>query len=222
MSLLVPGTGQLNLGQRRGYAYLAVEAAGLIGHLERRHRGGELREEYQDLAWTAARVATGDRLDGDFEYYETLSKWPASGRFDADPGASGVQPETDLGTFNGSIWERARKIYSLPEESVSEDAPSYQQALAYYEEHAYGPDFLWDWSATPGALEEYKELIRDGDDRFRQATAFLGIVLANHVVSAVDAFISTRTAGAAGLRVRPELLPSGVRWRAGLRLRIGR
>ena len=64
-SLAVPGWGQLELGQRRGWAYLALEAAGWAVFINRHRRGASLRDDYRDLAWTAGRLQNGARVDGD-------------------------------------------------------------------------------------------------------------------------------------------------------------
>ena len=70
-------------------------------------------------------------------------------------------------------------------------APGYGMALQYYRDRAYGEAFLWDWSRDPDARLELGDLIQESDDRFRQATVVLGAVLANHLASAVDAWLST-------------------------------
>ncbi|NIQ56399.1 MAG: hypothetical protein GWN71_24430, partial [Gammaproteobacteria bacterium] len=55
-SAVVPGTGQMALGQRRAWAYLALETVGWIAYLDRRSAGSELRNRYRDFAWTEARL----------------------------------------------------------------------------------------------------------------------------------------------------------------------
>jgi hypothetical protein len=204
LSLVLPGAGQHVLGQRRKWAYLAAEAAAWAFHLERRAAGRRYRDGYRDLAWEQARLPNGARVDGDFGYYETLRKWERSGAFDADPGLVGVQPELDPTTFNGSIWALAARIFLQGGVSVPEADPAYQAALAYYHERAYHAAMLWDWSAAPMARAEFGRLIDASDDRFRTATALLGVVLANHLLSAGDAFLAARgRPGRAQLRLVP-------------------
>ena len=190
LSLALPGAGQLREGQDRGWAYLALEAAGWAVWAERRHRAGELRTRYRDLAWEEGRIQRGSRSDGDFPYYERLATWERSGAFDADPSREGLQPEMDPATYNGSIWRLAQGLF-LPPGPVDPTSPGYGQALAYYRERAYGEAFLWDWSGNPASQDELGDLIEASDDRFRQATVVLGAVLANHLASAVDAWLST-------------------------------
>jgi len=200
-SLVVPGWGQLALGQRRAFAYAAAEAILWVLWADRRGEGNDLRRAYRDLAWQTARHPGGSsRQDGPWAYYETLSKWARSGVFDRDAALVGVQPEEDPATFNGSVWALARDIH-FGGRTPSPDDPAWEAALAWYGERAYGDGFLWDWTGSGDALEEYRELIHGSDHRFRQATAALGAVLANHVLSGTDAFLSARLRGTAAVRV---------------------
>lgn len=207
LSAVLPGAGQYVLDQDRSWAYLAVEAVGLAFYVDRRADGGRLRERYRDFAWMEARLQSGARMDGDFEYYERLGKWRSSGRFDADPATPGVQPEPDAATFNGATWVLASRLFLPEDTSIPESDPRYQRALEYYGDRAYGPEFLWDWTGKEAQQREFGSLIRRSDDRFRQATNILGLVLVNHVVSMVDAFVSAR---APGTSVQAGLTPTAV------------
>lgn len=218
-SLLVPGWGQYVLGQRRAWAYLAVEAALWALWADRRSLGADARGAYRDLAWTEARLATGTRTDADWAYYETLEKWTRSGAYDGDPARAGVQPEGDAGTFNGFIWQRARELYFPPGSDPSRGDPAYDRALAYYAQHAYGEAFLWDWSGKETALLHYQALIRSSDDRFRQATTALGAVLANHLLAGVDAWLSARAPADVELRVAPGFSVGPAGWTFAVHLR---
>jgi hypothetical protein len=218
-SLALPGWGQLRLGQRRAWVYLALEAAGWAFFANRQMAGADLRRDYRDLAWAAARLQAGTRRDGDFAYYERLSKWTRSGSFDSDPDLAGIQPEGDGTAFNGSIWALAQDIYIPPGTNPDPDDREYQQALAYYVGRAYGPDFLWDWSAAPEQRTAFASLIARSDDRFRQATATLGALIANHLISAVDAYVSGASPQhEAPLAVWAEPSGLGTRWSAFFRL----
>lgn len=223
LSLAVPGVGQHALGQRRKWAYAALELAGWAVFLERRSAGREYRRRYRDYAWDYGRIQSGPRVDGDFEYYETLSKWTASGAFDSDASLAGIQPEMDTSTYNGSIWSLARQIYLPGGGPVPETDPTYQSALAYYTLRAYGQQFLWDWSTVPGGKGELASLILATDDRFRQATTAVGVVIANHLISAGDAFLSSRGRSLpARLAVVPSGLAYGPGWQAVVSIPVGR
>lgn len=222
-SLLVPGLGQLAMGQKRGWGYLAVEAALWAWWTNRRAAGADARNGYRDLAWSEARGGVTPRADGAWAYYETLSKWTRSGAFDTDPNRSGVQPETDVSTYNGSIWKLARDVYLPAGQTPHEGDSAYQDALAYYERRAYASSFLWDWSGKDQALHSYKDLIRKSDDGFRQATTALGAVLANHLLSGADAYVSSHLPGDAGLRVlAPPLAGRPTGWSLVLHMGVPR
>lgn len=207
-SLALPGAGQHLLRQDRKWAYLALEVAGWGFFVERRRAGGHYRDRYRDFAWDNGRIQGSTRVDGDFEYFERLAHWTRSGAFDRDVVAPGVQPELDGTTFNGSVWARAVGLFLGGNGNVPETDPAYQSALAYYGSEAYASGLLWDWSGAPAAQAQYADLLETSDSRFRQATTVLGVVIANHVLSAADAYLSSRGKGAAP-RVR--LLPDVVR-----------
>lgn len=208
LSAVLPGSGQYVLGQRRSWAYLALETVGWVFWVDRRSAAADLRTRYRDFAWTEARLWSGPRVDGDFEYYERLGNWLSSGLFDAEPATEGVQPESDPATFNGATWALATGIFLSGDENVPETDPGYQSALEYYRDRAYGPEFLWDWTGKEAEQEEFGSLIRRSDDRFRQATNILGLVLVNHAVSMVDAYVSAR---APAVTVRSGFAPSPAR-----------
>ncbi len=223
LSLLLPGAGQHRLGQGRKWVYAAVEVLGWAVFFERRHAGGEYRTRYRDFAWNEARIQTGPRVDGDFDYYETLSVWDASGAYDSDPVAAGVQPEPDPSTYNGSIWARAMQIFIPGGGPVPPTDPGYQSALAYYDDFAYPTSLLWDWSGAPAGRAELADLIEESDARFRHATTALGVVIANHLISAADAYLSARgDRSSPRLRLVPDVVFGAPAWSAVVSVRTGR
>lgn len=218
LSLALPGSGQFREGHARGWAYLALEAVAWTVWAERRHRAGTFRMRYRDLAWEAGRIRSGPRVDGDFPYYETLTSWTRSGAYDADPSSAGLQPESDADTYNGSIWSLARGLF-LPSGESEPGTPEWDRALEYYRSRAYGEAFLWDWSGNPGDQARFADFIEESDDRFRQATLVLGAVLANHLVSAADAWLSTSLPTThANLRVLPAVHGPPGTWHLSLHL----
>jgi len=206
LSSALPGTGQWHLRQNRWPAYLAVEVWAWIQFLDWRREGRRLQTQYRDLAWLVARrVSTGQRTDAGWDYYEALVRFQASGAYDADPQTDGIQPEEDARTFNGYIWSLAQEIFlpQDPEVSVEEGSEPYQKAYQYYLSRAYAPTLAWDWGGNVLYREEYSTLIREADEALRSSTGMIGIILANHLLSAVDALVSGRL-GIAG-RTEPAL-----------------
>lgn len=211
-SALLPGLGQRTMGQDRWIAYLAGEAWAWIQFFQRRREGHSLQRRYRELAWLVARrVSSGPRVDGNFEYYEAMTQFPSSGAFDADPDITGVQPEDDPDTFNGSIWILARQIFFLddPEQPAGEDSDQYQDALRYYRSRAYTPDFAWNWGTNTLQQGEFTGLIRSSDENLRRSTTMIGVILANHLLSAVDALVSGRLGqvGSGSPTVQLHLIP---------------
>jgi len=222
LSAAVPGAGEYLLGLNRWVPQLALEAFAWWQYRSHRQQGRDLEVRYRRLACEVARrIDTGPlcRDSSDFEYYETMGKpeWAKSGAYDADGLTSGVQPETDPTTYNGSIWVRAQRLYDGPTGS----------ALGYYDKHAIPPGFRWDWGDNGLEQTTYDELIHRGDAAFRTSSEMLGFILANHVASGVDAYIAARLrelARAPSIEVRTGFEPAGgaVRWRAGVRIGSGR
>lgn len=198
-SLLVPGTGQLLARQDRGAVYVAAELYLLLRFVQLRRAGNRHGEAFRRLAYEAARRSFTDvRRDTIFEYYEQMQRFTESGEFDRDPGP-GLDPEGDPTTYNGSVWLLARRTYwanpNVPPEPTSLE---YQQALEFYRRHAVGPNFRWSWSGAPLEQQVFRETIGESDGAFRRARTQLGLLLANHLLSGVDALISRRLAHATG------------------------
>ena len=208
-SALVPGLGQRKLGKGRWVAYLAVEGATWIAFGHARWSATDRRGQYQDLAWNVGRQFNGSRVDGDFRYYEAMEKFEASGAFDTDPAAAGVQPQMDPSTFNGRAWSLATEIHFPTGANPLPGDPEYEAALADYQARAYDERFEWSWTGQSPAWTDYMDLIESSDGYFRRASQFLGVVIANHVLSGVDAFVTARiqASGHNQTEVQIRLLP---------------
>lgn len=195
LSAVVPGMGQKRLGQNRWVGYVAVELWAWIQYFGKRQEGRDLQRKYKDLAWLVARrVSTGPRVDGDFEYYEAMTQYSASGAFDTSPEEIGVQPEEDPETHNGSIWALAREIFFLDDPGYPVDPGSdhFQKALRFYMSRAYESNHAWNWSDNVLQQAEFSELIRLSDENLRRGTTMVGVIIANHLLSSVDALVTGR------------------------------
>lgn len=200
--MALPGLGQLIRGERRGWLYLAGEAALWYAWSDQRSNARSDRSSYRELAWAVARGAPAPRVDADFSYYERLTRWTRSGAFDTDSGTPGVQPETDPLTFNGDAWRLARGLFWNGADSPpSPDAEA--AALAFYGARAYAGPLEWDWGGAEEAQERFRRLIRSSDDAFGRARLAVGGLLANRFLSGVDAWLSSRAPGETRLRVVP-------------------
>jgi len=196
-SLLVPGSGQLMGRQDRGAVYLATEIYLVSRFLQLNREASRESERFHSLAYDIARRAfSPSRRDTVFEYYEQMERFAESGRYNATPG-SGFTPEGDARTYNGSVWLLARRTI-WPDPDVLPDSGLYWRAVDFYKARAVGPAFQWSWRDHSLEHQVFRETIRRSDDGFRRAQNQVGLLLANHVVSAVDALISSRLAAAAG------------------------
>ncbi len=212
-SLVVPGSGQLMTGRDRGLIYVAAEVYLLSRYLQLLHDGHQGSDRYHELAFTVAQrgFATA-RRDTVFEYYETLERFTASGVYDRNP-TGAFTPEDDPGTYNGTIWLLAqRTFWPDPNNPPAPGTQPYIDAINFYRAHAIGPNYQWSWRDSPLEQEEYRATIRASDNAFRNAQDQLGLLLANHLASAIDALISTRLS--AGLR-RPANLQTTYLGRRG-------
>ena len=198
-SLIIPGMGQLMAHQDRGAVYIAAEVYLLSRYLQLDHEATVEARRFQSLAFDVARQSFVPlRRDTIFEYYEQMERFAESGRYDADTGPAFV-PESDPATYNGSVWLLARRTFwadpNIPPDPTS---PQYWKALQFYQARAVGPNFLWSWRNHSLEHEVFRDYIRRSDNAFRRAQNQVGLLLANHVLSAVDALISARMSAAAG------------------------
>ena len=205
-SAIVPGSGQLLRGQGRGAVYLALEGLLLVRFFSFQSDGHRESDRYRDLAFSVARAPFGPSVrDTVFEYFEQMGKYVESGPFDMDPGP-GLVPPTDARTYNGAIWELARStFFTDPNVEPDVDSEEYQRALEFYRSRAIGPGFLWSWRNAGLEQDLYRQSIRLSDDGFRRATQQLGLLLANHLISAVDAFVTGRLGGGTRVAARSAL-----------------
>lgn len=204
-SAALPGAGQAMLGVDRFVPYLALEAYAWLQYLAHSRDARRHRDGYRDLASSIARAPfSAFRPTGDFAYYERMSHFLESGAFDQVPGGS-LDPESDSTTYNGSMWLLARRTY-WPDIDQPPDSSSleWRQALDFYTRRAYGRDFRWSWRDAQLEYDEFRRLIGRANDSNRQAFQDLGVVLANHLLSTVDAYITVR------VRRRPAVNGPGV------------
>jgi hypothetical protein len=191
-SAILPGAGQYYLKSDRWVPFAAAEVWAWVEYSQHHKTSGRWTQAYRDLAWNVARrFTTSARLDSVWEYYEAMSAWRESGAFDVDAQQAGLQPEIDSTTFNGAQWQRARALFLRGRPPVL-GSPEYEQALAYYRSHAIPDLYLWSWANSRLEQQEFVESIGRSDAAYRTATTMMGVILANHLVSAVDALIMAR------------------------------
>ncbi len=192
-SALIPGTGQLLTGSDRGILYLAAEVFLVLRlwSLERERR--RERDAFQELAFSVARAQfRPSRRDTVFEYYEVMQSYIESGPFSTSSGLE-ISPPGDEATYNGHLWQLAKETF-IPDQEMPPDPNSdeYRRALDFYTSRAIGANFQWSWRDAGLERDLFTQSIGRSDDAFRMATQYLGLVLVNHLVSTIDAFVTQR------------------------------
>ena len=192
-SAAIPGAGQALLGERRFLPYAAFELFSWVQYAAHARDARVRRDDYRALASTVARGRfSTERPTGDFDYYERLEHYLESGRFDANSGGN-IDPESDTSTFNGSIWFLARRTFWKDVNvDPARSSDEWQLAERFYRRRAYHDAYLWSWRNAQLEFDEYRRLIRGANDANRRSVQDLGIIIANHTLSVVDAFVTIR------------------------------
>jgi hypothetical protein len=199
-SAAVPGGGQAVLGQKRWLPYLALEVWAWLQYIDVRREGGRRRREYQLLARDVARSRfPGPYPVGDFEYYEHMLKNAESGAFDVLPGGD-VDPETDTATYNGRRWLDARRLFwEDPDNAPPPGSPAYVSAIDFYEVNAIHPEYRWSWRLAKVEYDVFRRTIVRSNVAYKRSVEYLGVIIANHALSSVDAFVTLRLRTREGL-----------------------
>jgi hypothetical protein len=193
LSAILPGSGQAMVGSSRALPYLAIESFAWTSFVRHSLQYRRRRDGYRDLAANVARAPfSAVRPHGDFAYYERMTHYQEAGRYDLVAGGA-IDPETDSTTYNGAVWLLARRTYwsnpSIPPETTSAE---WMRAITFYQARAYDQLYRWSWTSAPQEYAAFLTLIDQSNDANRLAMLDLGVVIANHVLSTVDAYITLR------------------------------
>jgi hypothetical protein len=185
-SAVLPGSGQLLLGNSRFVGYVAIEALTWWKYSkdvsEQRAQEAAFKSLARRLA--RARFTSGppDLLpDADWAYYEHMRDYSESGAYSLAGIGGTVVPETLTTTYNGSRWQLAQSTFS-----------SREAALQEYMHDAVRPEFTWSWRSEDFAYDIFKRTTDKRNDAYRAGVADLMVVGANHVLSMIDAFTTVR------------------------------
>ncbi|HUF26311.1 MAG TPA: hypothetical protein VMM18_04930 [Gemmatimonadaceae bacterium] len=213
-SAVVPGAGQALMRQDRFVVYAAVEAVAWLRYATDQREGARQRRAYRELANRVARAFfTSDPVAGTFDYYERMQYFVESGVFDLDPFGEGLEPELDTLTYNGSVWLLARRTFwEHPDSIPPRDEAAYVRAEQFYLDRAIRPDFRWSWRNAQLEHDLYRRTIQESNEAYRQAIQALGVVLANHVLSTVDAYVTLRLWAEAAERERSFGVAGTIPW----------
>jgi hypothetical protein len=181
------------MGQKRWLPYLALEVWAWIQYADTRRDALRQRRDYQRIAREVARSSyPGPYPVGGFEYYEHMLQNIESGDFDLIPGGE-LDPETDTTTFNGRRWLDARRLYwEDPSVAPPEGSEPFQNAITFYEQNAVPTEYRWSWRSAQLEYDLFRRAIVRSNMAYQRSVEFLGVIIANHALSAVDAFVTFR------------------------------
>lgn len=181
ISAVIPGGGQLALGNGRFVAYAVAEAIGWWNYRKNRNELAQETEAFKQLANGVARAAyTSKPADREWAYYEQMRDRKESGAYSmTDTGP--LVPETDITTYNGYKWQLALRNHG-----------TFAEALADYERVAIKPDFQWSWRNHTLEYDIFIRTTQLRNDANQRASNYLLAIAANHLLSMIDAFATIR------------------------------
>ena len=88
----------------------------------------------------------------------------------------------------------------------------YRKAFAFYTTRAVQPQFRWSWRNAQLEQDVYVQTIERANQAARDARLQLGILLANHLLSMVDAYVTLRVHGGLGAAGSPSSVSASLPW----------
>ena len=168
-SLVIPGMGQLYTGAKRGYIYTAAEVGFLATFFILRNSAANTRDDYRDVVRDHV-IFIGA---GSFEDWDPIEDFEHASQY-----------ETWYNPYSDDKSPAGRKTLERTGKWYWEDLdPSLKnERHGDLEEREIGSKYR---------LEAF-ELREKANDTFERAKFFLGLAILNHVVSAVEARITTK------------------------------
>jgi len=183
MSAAIPGTGEMYAGNpNRGAVFLAADAVALFTYYHSGNEVDRLKQNYEKYAY----VQAGIPLHRSSDYYTLLHRWKSS----AD--------------YNAHYEMLARNYFLL----LQYDPEGYN---AYISTHQYLGEDAWDWQ-TDRNWNTYKSLRRQHNAQLMNQKLALGAIIANRIISAVDASYQVKLhnrALHASLYINPDFTRNG-------------
>jgi hypothetical protein len=164
LSLVVPGTGQLVQGEKRGYLYLLAELAFWAGFYVLDQKGLDERDDYESFA------------DSEWDY-EAYLAW---------------YEDNCVGCEDCGYECRPLAVYGTQE--YYEDIGKYRTYWRWWNADGDEDSINWDdYSSTDLSVRDDYWGMRDESNRhLRQARYLMMAAFLNHIVSGVDSFLSAR------------------------------
>ncbi|MCD4828559.1 MAG: hypothetical protein K8R90_03905 [Candidatus Cloacimonetes bacterium] len=164
-SLVIPGWGELSMGDPSGYVFLTTEVMLWAGRYYFTNESDITESAAHDFAvqWSGIRPGNYDE-----DYWLDLVRYDSSGY--------------DAGGYNESVLRDALSRYP--------DDPEAQQA--YIDEHAYSDMYAWDWVDREHRAR-FSSMRSDASQYSDYAKTVTGIIVANHLLSVLNTLRSARS-----------------------------
>lgn len=162
-SLIIPGSGQLYVGAKRGYLYMAAEVGMLAAYFLTRSDAENIREQYRE------HVREHVAFEWPYQAAEQFEKW---------------DPIEDY--EHATLFDNWRNVYT------ERNGEPLERVGAWYwkDRQAFKDEERGEGNHDSPQREIAQTLRYEANDKFERARTFLGIVILNHVISAVEARIS--------------------------------
>lgn len=181
ISAVIPGGGQLALGDGRFVVYAVIEAIGWWNYQKNRSELAQETSAFKAIANGVGRSPfTAHPQDREWAYYEQMRDYKESGAYSMTE-TGPVVPEKDTLKFNGYKWQLALRNHA-----------TVAAALAEYELVAIKPDFQWSFKDHQLEYDIFKRTTALRNDASQRASNYLLAIAANHVLSMIDAFATIR------------------------------
>ncbi|MBW6515887.1 MAG: hypothetical protein K0B81_04625 [Candidatus Cloacimonetes bacterium] len=159
-SAVVPGWGELSLGNKSGYVFLASELLLWSGRLYFLEEVKLREEEAYVYAMKYAGLQPGKYSN---DYFDLLSRYNSSG--------------FETGGYNEMVLIRAQTLY--PDDTEAQNQYILDNAIL-------DQSLYWDWE-TRENRRQYSIMRKNADHNRDYAKAVIGVIVANHVISAINA-----------------------------------
>ena len=159
-SLVVPGSGQLYVGAKRGYLFLAADIALLVGYFITHSDAENTRDDYRNLV----------RDHVIFDGPGTFETWDPIEDFE-----------------HATLYDNWRNVYTV--DPVNNDEPLSRTGPWYWDDRRAFKDEDRKGDSDSPSREEALRLRYEANDKFELARTLLGGVILNHAISAVEARI---------------------------------
>jgi len=193
LSALVPGSGQLYMGQKRGWIYLAADIAAWTGYFIMDSKAQDIEDDYAAFAEEHYTLTNPD-FSNDAER-GWVEWWDLFGRLDADY------------TFADSVYlEYIVDDYENARENYYQEIAESNAYIYGWDDWAPDPygnnDEYWGFDPDAGGLyfnylspnrDEFRSMRNEASDKSSWKNRFLGTAVLIRAVSAIDALRSARS-----------------------------